>query len=145
MQFNSSSPLYFWFNCYNQCKYFLIYMHFPLCKYMHTDLQKIVSPNAFQITRVKYLTSSDTTEVTKKTNPKHPESYLVKSDVKQNGKHCTVAFCIFRNKGGEGLPDAWMGFQVYFIIVGFLIVFSKEIAEHISSFNVPSLFSSPLR
>jgi len=33
---------------------------------MHTDLQKILSPNAFQITRVKYLMANDTTEGKKK-------------------------------------------------------------------------------
>lgn len=35
-------------------------MHFPLCKHMHTDLQKIVSPNAFQIARVKKTNSKVT-------------------------------------------------------------------------------------
>lgn len=66
---------------------------------MHTDLQKIVSPNAFQITRVKYLIASDTTETT--TKKIKPESYLVKIDKKQDGKHCTVTFCIFWNKRSE--------------------------------------------
>lgn len=72
---------------------------------MHTDLQKIVSPNAFQITRVKYLIASDTTEVKKK-NKTQSECYLVKTDIKQDGKQRTVAFCIFQNKISEGLPDA---------------------------------------
>lgn len=35
--------------------------------------------------------------------------------------------------------------QIYFNIIGVLIVFTKEIAEQMSSFNGYSNFSSPLR
>lgn len=128
MQFNSYSPLYFWFNCYNLCKYFLIYMHFPLCKHMHTDLQK----NAFQTTRVKYLITSDTIEEKNK-----PESLHANS---MNGKHYTAAFCILPNKISVRLPDVWKVFEFYFII-GFSIVFNKEISKTIHSCNVPSSLS----
>lgn len=73
---------------------------------MHTDLQKVVSLNAFKITTVKYLISSDTTEG--KINQKNPKtkSYLVKADIKQDGMNCTVAFCVFWNKIIEELLDA---------------------------------------
>lgn len=78
MQFNSYSPPYFSFNCYNQRKYFLICMHFPLCKYMHTDLQK----NTFQITRVKYRIASDTTERKKKKARTSPHQHKHKAERK---------------------------------------------------------------
>lgn len=101
MQFNSYSPPYFSFNCYNQRKYFLICMHFPLCKYMHTDLQK----NTFQITRVKYRIASDTTErKKKKPEPLH-------TNIKQNGKHYVAALCILLNKVSIELADVWKFFE----------------------------------